>query len=317
MAFDWEKFKKGLVGEPEWADADDLSRLSIEALRLEHSGGLRRDLSSGWLRLTGPGISGHAGSIDGVADAMRHFQRLVLATGLASKGHTTLKGQPPSEVVSRTRLNLNGSPAQGSLILQIVPAALPGDEVAPDGQTGLFGDDESQLVDVAMRDALGLLDDGRELGPDADDGQFLAKVTEFGPRVATTLRDFSISLVKSDFEPDLVWLQPRRPKLRTRLTVPELAHIGEIIGSRSLEKEPTTLRGVLRTVSDLSAWQLEVEGGDIVKVDAKKIPAEETATLGTGMLVSIEVAVTEEAGPVGDPKPKFSATSFRRLDQGT
>lgn len=314
MAFDWEQFKANVQGEAEWQDADDLARMSIETLRAEH-GLLRRDASSGSLRLTGPGITIHSGAIDGIADTLRNFQRLVLATGLAVKGHKSLRGQPPADVVSKTRLNLNGSPLPGSLILQIVPTTLPADEISPDGQVGLFGDDnaEPQLIDTAMKRALGLLEDGRRLGPDADTSDFLARIREYGPRVATTLRDFSTGLVKSGFEPDLTWSQPRQARLRTRLSTAELAHIGELIASRELELEPTTIRGILRTVSEISAWQLEIEDGEIVKIDAKKIPAANTATLRTGMSVSVDVSVTEETGPAGEVKPKYTATSFTVL----
>lgn len=314
MAFDWEQFKANVQGEAEWQDADDLARMSIETLRAEH-GLLRRDASSGSLRLTGPGITIHSGAIDGIADTLRNFQRLVLATGLAVKGHKSLRGQPPADVVSKTRLNLNGSPLPGSLILQIVPTTLPADEISPDGQVGLFGDDnaEPQLIDTAMKRALGLLEDGRRLGPDADTSDFLARIREYGPRVATTLRDFSTGLVKSGFEPDLTWSQPRQPRLRTRLSTAELAHIGELIASRELELEPTTIRGIVRTVSEISAWQLEIEDGEIVKIDAKKIPAANTATLRTGMSVSVDVSVTEETGPAGEVKPKYTATSFTVL----
>ena len=273
MAFDWEQFKANVQGEAEWQDADDLARMSIETLRAEH-GLLRRDASSGSLRLTGPGITIHSGAIDGIADTLRNFQRLVLATGLAVKGHKSLRGQPPADVVSKTRLNLNGSPLPGSLILQIVPTTLPADEISPDGQVGLFGDDnaEPQLIDTAMKRALGLLEDGRRLGPDADTSDFLARIREYGPRVATTLRDFSTGLVKSGFEPDLTWSQPRQARLRTRLSTAELAHIGELIASRELELEPTTIRGIVRTVSEISAWQLEIEDGEIVKTLVGAMP---------------------------------------------
>lgn len=94
MAFDWEQFKANVQGEAEWQDADDLARMSIETLRAEH-GLLRRDASSGSLRLTGPGITIHSGAIDGIADTLRNFQRLVLATGLAVKGHKSCVGNRP------------------------------------------------------------------------------------------------------------------------------------------------------------------------------------------------------------------------------
>lgn len=312
MAFDWEAFKKGLTGSPDWADSDDLARMSIESLRAER-GGLRRDASSGSLRLTGTGVQGHSGSIDGIAESLRNLQRLVLATGLASIGHTSLRGQPPADVVSKTRLNLSGSPLPGSLVLQMVPAMPPFEEIAPDGQEGLFGDTEDQLVDTAVKDALKLLDEGRALGPDVDGSTFLSDLSSRGPRVASTLRDFAMTLVKFGFEPDIAWAQPRRPRLRTHLNTAELAHIGQVISSRELELEPTTLRGIVRTVSEIAAWQLEMAGGEIVKIDARGIPKVQTATLRTGAIVSINVDVTEESGPADDARQKYAATSFEIL----
>lgn len=312
MPVDWEQYKKGLQGIPDWQDADDLARLSIESFRAERSP-LRRDASAGALRLTGAGIEGHSGAIDGIAEALRNFQRLILATGLSSVGHTSLRGQPPADVVAKTRLNLNGSPMPGSLVLQIMPAMSPSDEITPDGQGEFFNDRQTQLVDTAMKDALGLLEEGRQIGPDADATAFLSDVAAHGPRVASTLRDFSLSLVKFEFEPDLSWTQPRQPRVRTRLKIAELAHIGELIASRKLEREPTTVRGVLRTVSEISAWQVELDGKEIVKIDAKLIPTSDTATLRTGMVVSVDVSVTEESGPADEARQNYTATSFTIL----
>lgn len=316
MEFDWEQFKKRLTGAPDWVDSDDLARLSIERFRAEN-GGLRRDASTGSLRLLGRGITGHAGLIDGVADTLRNFQRLVLATGLATAGHTSLRGQPPADVVARTRLSLSGSPLPGSLILQMVPATPPSAEIAPDGQAGLFGDTEDQLVDTAVKDAMQLLDAGRRLGPDVDSSDFLTALTERGPRVASTLRDFTMTLVRFEFEPDIVWMQPRRPRLRTRLNTSELAYIGQIITSRELELEPVTLRGVLRTVSQIAAWQLELENKETVKIDARGIPRAQTATLRPGTIIAINANVTEESGPADEAKPKYTAISFEVLGAET
>lgn len=312
MAFDWEAFKKELTGSPDWVDSDDLARLSVESFRAE-GGEPRRDASSGSLRLRGTGIQGHSGLVDGIADALHNFQRLVLATGLATTGHTSLRGKPPADVVSKTRLCLSGSPLPGSLVLQMVPAIPPFEEIVPDGQAKLFGNSEDQLIDTAVKDALELLDEGRQLGPDASGSAFLTSLTERGPRVASTLRSFTTSLVKFGFEPDIVWVQPRRPRLRTRLSIVELAHISRVISSRDLEREPATLRGILRTVSEITSWKLEIDNGEIVKIDAARIPKAQIATLRTGAIISINVNVTEESGPADEARQKYVATSFEVL----
>lgn len=218
------------------------------------------------------------------------------------------------DVIAKTRLRLNGASLPGSLVLQIISAMSPADEIAPDGQAEFFNDHETQMVDAAIKSAFSLLEDGRRLGPDVDASDFLSKVQTYGLRVATTLRDFSNSLVKYEFEPDLAWRQPRQPRLRTRLNTSELAHISQPIASRKLEREPTTVRGVLRTVSEISAWQVEIDASEIVRIEAKKIAAEDTATLCTGMVLAVAVTVTEEGGPAGEGTAKFSAISFKVLD---
>ncbi|MFJ3958881.1 hypothetical protein [Arthrobacter sp. NPDC090010] len=288
--------------------------MSIQAFHAEN-GALRRDISTGSLRLTGSGITGHSAALDGIADALRNFQRLVLATGLAANGHISLQGKPPSDVVAKTKLSLNGSPLPGSLVLQIIPAMSPADEIAPNGQAGLFGDENTQLVDTAVKDAFSLLDDGRQIGPDADASAFLSRIQTFGPRVATTLRDFSVGLVKSGFEPDLTWTQPRQPRLRSSLSTADLVRISELIASRELEREPTVIRGILRTVSEVGPWSIEVDG-EQVRIDAKQIPVADTETLRTGLAITIDVTVTEESGPVGEPKPKYTATGFTIVGDG-
>lgn len=312
MTFDWGSFKEKLTDSPDWLDSDDLARMSMDSFRAE-GGGPRRVASSGLLRLTGAGIRGHAGSFDGISEALRNFQRFVLSTGLASVGHKSLRGQAPIDVVSKTRLNLSGSPLPGSLVLRMVPAMPPSEEIAPDGEVALFGDEDDQLIDTAVKDALGLLDEGRLMGSDVEESVFLSDLESRGPRVASTLRDFVVSLVKYEFEPDIAWSQPRHSRMRTCLSTTELARISGAISSRELERDPATLRGVIRTVSDIAAWQLELDSGEILRIESVGIPKEQTSTLTTGAIVSIDVDVTEESSPAGESKQKYAATSFELL----
>jgi hypothetical protein len=309
MVFDWKKFQDELVGEPEWDDAEDLGRLSLEGFIAEHSP-LRRDASSGVLRLTGAGIRGSAAPIDGVSDALRNFQRLVLATGMSLAGHKSLQGSAPADVIAKTRLNLNGSPLPGSLVLRIVPAMSVSEEIAPTGQRELFGDPDTQVVDQAMKEALSLLEEGKRFGESPDESTFLDRIYDSGPRVASSLRDFAKGLATFEFEPSLSWSQPRHPRVKTSLVVADLARIRDAIESNELEREPTTIVGVLRTVSEIKPWQVETAEGPVVTINAHRIPASETSTLRTGMLVSVDVTVVEKLGPASGPKTEYTATSF-------
>lgn len=313
MSFDWSAYRESLTApesEPAWEDAADLSRLSLDAFRAEHSL-VRRDVSRGFVRLVGDGVMGHTASLDSVAQVMRHFQRLVLATGLSLSGFKSLQGRLPEEVVSRTRLLLDGSAVPGSLILQMVPATQPAAEIMPTGQADFFADPEDQLVDQALDASLELLNSSKEVGPDADQSLFLPKLSEAGPRVASTLKDLSTALVSAEFETEIVWEQPRRPRRTSRLSTTDLVRITKLVASRELEKEPTVLKGVLRTVSDISPLRLDLGDNRIESIDAKGLPGEEISRLLVGMQVRVEATVTEEVSAAGDARAHYAATAIR------
>jgi hypothetical protein len=309
MAFDWKKYRDGLEGESEWDDAEDLGRLSMESFFAKHSP-LRRDISSGQLRLSGPGVTGNTAPIDGVSAALRNFQRLVLATGMSLAGHKSLQGPAPADVVTKTLLNLDGSPLPGSLVLNMTPAMSPAEEIAPTGQRNMFGDPDTQAIDFAVKDALALLEEGRRFGADSDKSDFLERLKDSGPRVASALRDFTESLADFEFEPSLSWQQPRHPRIKTSLVVSELAIIRDAIESNELEVEPTTIRGILRTVSEIKAWQIEIGHKQLVSINARHIPVSETSTLRTGMHITVNVRVMLKSGPASNPTTEYIATSF-------
>jgi hypothetical protein len=244
---------------------------------------------------------------------MHNFQRLVLATGAAIEGHRSLRGNPPAEIVSRTRLQLAGSALPGSLILEIAPEMLPAHEIVPDGQDTLFDRQDAQLVDKAVSAALELLKLSKQVEANADDSDFLRTLMDSGPRVATTLRDLAASLVTAQFDTEVSWERPRAMPLRTRMTVPELQFLGTLVASRELEKEPITMDGVLRTVSDLGPWKLEVATGDVETIDASAIDAATIQQMKVGLFVRITADVTEESSPGGATTSHYSATSITLL----
>lgn len=317
MTVDWGAYRESLNVSAEdvsWADSDDLGQLSLSTFMLERTG-VRRDLSFGTLRLLGDGVSGHAAPLDAVGTVLRNFQRLVLATGLAAEGFKSVQGRLPAGVVQKTRLLLDGVPTPGSMILHVVPAASPADEIVPSGQTEITPPEESQTVDRAVRDALGLLDAAREAGPDLDESRFLRELTEAGPRVATTLKDLADSLVAGDFETELTWRQPRKPRTRVTLTRAELVYVGQAIQSRQLEKEPVTLIGTVRTVSDLSPLRLDVAELGIVTVTTSNLTHDLITSLMVGMRIAVRADVTEETYPAGEPKLLYAAESVEILGE--
>jgi len=313
MSTDWNEYRRRLEESVEpvlWQEPQELSRLSLETLFGEFSP-IRRDRSSGFIRFTGGGINGTAARVDHVADAMKNFQRLVLATGASLEGFKTLRGKVPAQYVSRTNLHLQGSALPGSLILELAPEFLPSQEIVPDGQAPLFGDTETtQLVDRAIVASLELLQLSKSVGADADESAFLGELAERGPRVATTLRDLASSLVDAQFDTEIAWEQPRAASVRTKMTVPQLQQLGLLVASRELEKEPIVLRGLLRTVSDIGPWKVEVNPGEVETVDASGIAAAVTKTMSVGTYVEVKATVTEDASPGGASVTHYAATEI-------
>ncbi|WP_188711342.1 hypothetical protein [Microbacterium faecale] len=245
---------------------------------------------------------------------MTGFQKLVLATGLANTGWRMLRGRIPAEVESRTRLMLNGSALPGSLVLNMVPATSPADEILPDGQGEFFRDADDQDVDKAIDRALSILNRGKVLGPDSDDSGFAAALNTAGPRVASALRTFSTSLFSGGFEPDIVWHQPRVPVRRARLGLSHLEHINRFITTRRLVREPIALEGVLRTVSDKKPMlELETAPDEFERVDAKDIAAEVMSALHVGVRLRIHAEAVENVSPGGDTSFTYKATGVEVL----
>lgn len=306
----------GSTSDPQeilWRDADDLARLSMESLLIE-STLVRRDRSRGSVRLVGAGVHGHSVRVDNLSKLLANFQRLVLASGMSLEGHRSLKGQPPPLVASRTRLRVEAAPAPGSLIIGFVADSPVENEVAPDGQADILGD-ETTLLDRAIEKSMGLLLAGKEIGADADESDFIDLVEEAGPRVASTLRDLVDSFIEASIEPEVVWLQPRSPRFFVSVATPELIQISKLVSSRSLASEPLELVGVVHTVSDLSPLKIETDDGEKVSVDASQLPHDAIRAINVGDYVRIKADVTVEQAPGGEPTSKYVATTIDQLPQ--
>lgn len=309
MPFDWKHYSEQMPTDTpaaSWVDGSDLARLSVQAM-LGGNSLIRRDLSQGTIRLAGAGVTGHSAHVDDVANAMRAFQRLVTTSGMALEGHRSLKGAVPIDVANRTQLNLSGSALPGSLVLVLVPATPPGHEILPSGQAEFFHDDESQLVDRAVGNAVELMALAKTLGADADAGPLLERVKANGPRVASALQDFAQKLADAEFATDITWDQPRQPRVRTTMTPPELRLLSAVIASRELAEAPTVISGIVRTVSDIADMRVEVAPGDLVAVDVERIPGTQIQSMHVGQRVTVHATQFEETSPGGDVRTKYRA----------
>lgn len=296
---------------PKWSTPDDLSRMSFEALTTR-SEGARESLSNGSIHLAGGGVSGSSASFSDVGDVMKNFQKLVTALGASRRGYTNLKGKIAADVSSLTNLRLIASPFVGSVVLDFMPDIHPSEELSPGGQPAILDQPTEQLSDTAVSEALEILESIKEVGPDADGSEFLASVSARGPRAATAVRDFARTLAAGDFETDLSWRIPGRTTIRTILTSSQADHISRLIVNRELDKDETSIEGVLRTVSDLSALYVQTDEG-LESIDGKDLPPEVIAAAHVQARVRVRVEMTIQQRPGGIDVPKYRALSMEFL----
>lgn len=296
---------------PTWSTPDDLSRMSQEALT-SRAGGVRESLSNGTIHLAGDGVKGSSASLSDVGDVMKNFQKLVTALGASRRGYTNLKGRIAADVASLTNLRLIASPFVGSVVLDFMPDTHPAEELAPGGQPAMLDQPTEQLSDAAVSEALEILESIKEVGPDADGSDFLESVSARGPRAATAVRDFARTLATGDFETDLSWRIPGRPTIRTILSSSQADQISRLIVSRELDKDETTIEGVLRTVSDLSALYVQTDEG-LESIDGKDLPPDVIATAHVQARVRVRVEMTIQQRPGGIDVPKYRALGMELL----
>ncbi|TDH44101.1 hypothetical protein E2F47_27820, partial [Mycobacterium eburneum] len=156
---------------PDWTNADDLSRIGIEALIDADPFG-RTLASHGSIRITGDGVTGSAAKVTDVARVMTGFQRVATAVGAAQTGDKALGKQPNADVRRRTDLLLTAAPAVGSIILTFTPALAAVDET---GDPGMFAELESedQMLDTAVGAAIDVFAAGNDIGPSPDESAFV------------------------------------------------------------------------------------------------------------------------------------------------
>lgn len=301
------------VGTPTWQTAADLSRISVTAMSTSADIG-RRMVSLGALRLTGEGVHSSQASLDAVGELMTRWQKLVTAIGGSKRGFTGLRGRMNSDVVAHTRLLLNAGPTQGSLVLEFQPSKLPADELAPDGQVGLFDEPDTQLADESVIEALALFRNAAALGPDADGSEFIAEVTGLGARTASALADLAKSVDVSGFDLDLSWKQPNRPTNRTFLHNSDARRIVELVTSRELDSDVETLVGSIQTISDRARLHLLMDDGELVSIHPGSLDHEALRLIAHGDRVSIDVDVKMKHRPGDEATASYRARRISKRD---
>lgn len=302
-----------VVDAPTWSTPADLARISFESFAGKDSVG-RKLHSSGHLRLTGEGVLNHSASMEHLGMLMSRVQRLVTAIGAAENGIKNLRGRLPSGISSKTQLLLNAGARPGSVILEFEPAITPEEELYPERVVPLIDDDHEQLVDISMKKAISLVSSVVELGPNADHSEFLAQVSQLGPRAAAALSEVAKSVSAARFDVDIEWREPHQPTARSRMSASDAELLARLVSARDLDSEVDYIRGVIHTISDVSRIHVQTDDQVLVSIKPGKLGNDELTKIrhGQRVEVTVDVKVTQRAGE--EPQPTYTGRSIRVLE---
>lgn len=256
---------------PQWDRPEDLTRMSIEGLWGSRSAA-RIVRSTGSIRVAGSNVRDHQARLDAAGHILLNFQRLVNAAGAAKKGIRSNRGALPSEVTTLTQLKLLMQPLPGSMVFEIGPETLPEAELVAEEGVAIFDQAQRQFVDECVVDAIGLVRVAHQIGPDADEGQFIQLVKEGGPRVASAVKEFAKGVEQADFEVDLEWREPSRATERATFNKADATLVRQLVVARELDQEEVTLVGTLVTLSTLNRWQIDIGDDHLVVIDPTSLP---------------------------------------------
>lgn len=253
----------------EWNTPLDLGRMSIAASIGPSN--YRTLRSKGTLRLFGAAVPDHDARMDAAGQTLINFQKLVSTAGAVRNGIKTLRGKIRDDIVALTQLRVLVPLRGGSVVFDFTPETLPSDELTPGGAVAIFDQNKTQFVDECVRDAIKLLSTACQVGPNADESEFIRLVEEGGPRLAKAVRDFASSIEQAEFNVDLTWTEPDVPTTEVTLTQSDAARIRKLVQARELDTEQVKLTGHLVTISTLKSWQLQIDVDQVVTVDASAV----------------------------------------------
>ncbi|KUG54980.1 hypothetical protein [Kocuria palustris] len=316
MATDLSKLWERLAAVPEsdvpqWSNAEDLARLSIEAHGRQM--GAPRGRSRGALRLHGGGVAGHAASFTDVGRLMTTWQNFVSAVDASRDGHVGVRGKLPASILSRSQLDVVSSPSPGSLVLTFEPHVQPNEELDESPVLEGFDQPEEQAIDTSMALAVDLLAQASQQGLEAT-APWVTTAREMGQRVCSTLSHLTEETSSSDLDLDVSWAQPNRPTRRAAVTASTSRTVHEIISKEVKKPEVETLRGTLVTISDRSALQLlDPATGTTTSVKPGSVDAEQLRSVAFGERVEMRVNAIHSKKADGSERVTYEALTIKPL----
>lgn len=300
---------------PEWETVEELNRMSLEKLWSvdSHSRVLR---STGIIRISGAAAVFGEALISSAGNVLINFQNLVTATGASLEGiRSRYLSDLPRQLVALTELRLLMRPLPGSLILKVTPAMSPMDELSAEEYV-LVHQERTQFIDRCVYSTMELLRAAHTLEANIDNSEFLERVTNGGPLLATTLKKFAVDVEKDDFDINLEWSEPEVQTARAVFTKGDAALVKSLIVSRELDQDPVALTGYLVTLSTESRWQLTLDDGSQVTIDPTIIRKDTDVTVfHLKQRVKIKANAIAKIHPGGATTILYKAVSIEAIDE--
>jgi hypothetical protein len=310
-----QNFLDGLsqVGDefPDWADPEDLARLHMQSFGRRMTGDFDVFASRGRIRLTGTGVHGHSFNLADTGELLTRWQGLVTSTGGAIEGKKSIR-KLPEDIQRRTQLLLTASPGPGSVILEFAPHVDEAGERYPGGVATLQGD-EVALVQRSVNAAMDVLDLASR-----DDVDLGASMAYWGPRVASKALELAELAATAQLDLELTWEETGKARRRGKTTARQFAQFATMLKAESLDTEPISFNGVLRTISDRKKIDLEID-------DAKSPTRRRVVAIARGSVdfsdfrigESVVVVATAKlkARPGGQEGRSYTAESVAAIDQ--
>lgn len=298
---------------PDWVDAQDLSRLHVQAFSQIGVGGFDVLKSRGSLRLAGFGVRGHSVDFTDAGQILGDFQNLVTASGAAVEGQTGMRGRIKEDTVRRTRLALTASPAPGSVILKFEPFADEAAERYPGGQASL-DDPRLPLVERSVETALSVLSVAGQPNLGFDQVEML--FAPLGARVASAAKSLATTASNSALDLHLTWERAGVGRKRVTASAASFAAFAVILEGTGLDSEPLDITGQLRTISDRRKIDLEIQDPD--NIGEVRVISVERAELNLsgfrlGDWVQMRIRVEVNRRPGGGETKNYRAMTIETL----
>lgn len=300
----WDRFD--LSDAPLFRTAADLARVSVES----HRGLIpahRTEHSHGFLRLTGGGVSGHAADATSVFEAGLAFQKLVTAVASSIEGATKSISEKAKQL---TQLQLEASPAPGSLILNLTAQGDLERELRQDAKGTALLDKSEPLVDRSFKTIMELFSTAQDLSR-ADELEQILR--DLGPKSAGALKNLAKSAGANHFNIEMRWAQPLSPALQWTVPASEFRWLNTFVQGRALDAEDVTLSGYLHEVTVREKWKLNSGEFGNVPIDVSKVKGLDRRHFPAGQFVALKATMIVTSAPGGD-KRNFIVSSISATD---